>query len=117
LFIAAEVVRELQNPGFSEREAALRMIRSLNLLEHTPEAIDLAEVLVAEKVMPAPAIAGDALHVATAAVHRMDYILSWNVRHLANPNKRMHLAVICMRLNLSAPQLVTPDLLWEVSDG
>ena len=43
----------------------------------------------------------------------MNYLLTWNVKHLANPNKRTHFGVICMRLNLSAPQLVTPDMLQE----
>ncbi len=68
-------------------------------------------MLVRERVMPAPAVGGDALHVAYCLVHRVDYLLTWNQRHLANPNKRTHLAVICARLNLLMPQIVTPDLM------
>jgi hypothetical protein len=37
--------------------------------------------------------------------------MTWNQKHLANPNKRTHLAVICARLNLPVPQIVTPDLM------
>ena len=66
--------------------------------------------------MPAPAVEGDALHLAVAIIHQMEYILTWNVKHLANPNKRTHLAVLCMRLGLAPPQLVTPDLLQEFDD-
>lgn len=83
----------------------------MNVLDINPEVEDFAGLLVAQKVMPAPAISGDALHVATATIHRMQYILSWNVKHLANENKRMHLAVICMRLGLVPPMIVTPDML------
>jgi len=36
---------------------------------------------------------------------------AWNQKHLANPNKRTHMMVICARLTLPAPQIVTPDLL------
>jgi hypothetical protein len=72
--------------------------------------------MVKEKVMPAPSVAGDAVHVAVATIYRMDYILTWNVRHLANPNKRIHFGVICMRLGLVPPQIVTPDMLQEIDD-
>lgn len=72
----------------------------------------MAQVMVLEKVMPAP-IAGDAVHVSVVCTHRIDYLLSWNVRHLANPNKLVHLRAICVRMGLMPPQIVTPDLLWE----
>ena len=67
--------------------------------------------------MPAPAIGGDAVHVAVAVAHRMDYILTWNVKHLANRNKRAHFAVICMRLGLVPPLIVPPDMLQEFEDA
>lgn len=65
--------------------------------------------------MPKP-VAGDAIHVAVAAVHGIEYVLSWNVRHLANPNKLRHLQSICLRSGLVAPQIITPELLWEDDD-
>lgn len=40
-------------------------------------------------------------------------MLTWNVRHLANPNKLKHLREICRRVGLIPPKIVTPDLLWE----
>ncbi len=113
LFISDEVVVELENPEFPERDAALEMLQGLGLLELTPEIRGLAEVLVREKLMPAPAVSGDAIHVAAATVHRIEYLLTWNVRHMANPNKRTHFAAICLRLGLVPPQIVTPDLLQE----
>ena len=113
LFISPEVVAELTAPEFKERDAALEMLRGLTLLEISPEVLNLAEFLVDEQVMPNPRNAGDAIHVATATVHRMDYILSWNIQHLANENKRRHLAVICLRLRYVPPLIVTPDMLWE----
>lgn len=62
--------------------------------------------------MPGP-ITGDAAHVAIAAVHNIDYLLTWNVRHLANPTKLAHLGTICLRVVILPPQIVTPELLWE----
>lgn len=93
------------------------MLRGLPLLALTREVEEFAKILVTDRVMPAPSNSGDALHVAAATIHRMDYILTWNVKHLANPNKRIHFGIICMRLGLVAPILVTPDLLQETDDG
>ena len=87
------------------------------MLAITDEVTEFADLLVAERVMPKPATQGDAIHVAVATIHQMNYVLTWNVRHLANPKKRTHFAIICMRLGLAAPMLITPDLLQEDDDG
>ena len=113
LFISDEVIRELSDSGFPSvvRDPALAMLNGLSAIPLNAEVASLAELLVRDPVMPAPAVQGDAVHVAAAIVHRMDYLLTWNQKHLANPNKRTHLAVICARLQLPMPQIVTPDLL------
>jgi hypothetical protein len=93
------------------REPALAMLKGLTLLPSTPEAISFAEMLVAERVMPGPANEGDAFHLAVSIVHQLDYLLTWNQKHLANPNKRTHLTIITARARLRLPELVTPDLM------
>lgn len=116
LYISDEVVAELSDPEFVQGPAALAMLRGLRLLELGPEVRGLAEILVREKLMPRPSVSGDAIHVAAATFHGMEYILTWNVQHMANPNKRTHFATICLRLGLLPPQIVTPDLLVETDE-
>lgn len=70
------------------------------------------QVFVHEKVMPGP-VAGDAVHVTVATIHRMDYVLTWNVIRLANPSIVAHLSTMCVRSGLLPPKIVTPELLWE----
>src|SRR5882757_7287696 len=113
LYISREVVRELSSPDFPEavREPALAMLKKLTLLPSTPEVVSFAEMLVAERVMPGPANEGDAIHLAVSIVHQLDYLLTWNQKHLANPNKRTHLTIIAARARLRLPELVTPDLM------
>ena len=41
-------------------------------------------------------------------------MVSWNVKHLANVNKVEHMRVVCRRAGFGPPQIVTPDLLWEL---
>jgi hypothetical protein len=44
----------------------------------------------------------------------VQYMVSWNVKHLANVNKREHLARICARCGYIAPEILTPDVFWEI---
>lgn len=62
--------------------------------------------------MPGP-VAGDAIHVAIACWHEVAYLLSWNVKHLANPRKVRHVETICRRRGLVPPRILTPDMLWD----
>lgn len=55
--------------------------------------------------------AADAIHLALASYYRMDYLLTWNCRHLANANKARHLEVLNVRMGPAAPRPVTPHLL------
>ena len=61
----------------------------------------------ARKVMPSNPV-GDALHLALASLHRCDFLLTWNCRHLANANKFDHIRRVNTLLGLFVPALVTP---------
>jgi predicted nucleic acid-binding protein len=63
-------------------------------------------------VLPAKA-AADALHLAIAAAHRVDYLLTWNIRHLANAAIRRQVERITVEAGLVAPVLCTPEELME----
>ncbi len=115
IFTSAEVVAELSHPQYPLSQQALAWIRNVSLLPITDEVSGLARIFVREKVMPGP-VAGDAIHVAVASAHAMDYLLTWNVRHLANPNKLEHLQVVCLRVGIIPPRIVTPDFLWELDN-
>jgi hypothetical protein len=116
LQVSDEVVTELAQPRYPQRDDALSFIQGIEVLAVTPEVTGLAKIFVAQRVMPAP-LAGDAIHVAAATLYGSDYLLSWNVRHLANPNKVRHLATICLRMGVVPPQIVTPDFLWETPNA
>lgn len=110
-WISDAVVLELGQGEWSGREEALRLVQPLPRLEIEEEVLGVARRYVAELLVPAE-LGGDALHLATACVHEVDFLLTWNIRHLANPNKLGHLTVINRRLGLLTPQIVTPEMLW-----
>lgn len=113
-FVSLAVLNELSDPAYPTRDAALRIARQFPMLPVTPDASGFAEVLIREFVMP-QGQQGDALHVALCCVHRVDILLSWNVRHLANPNKMPHLRRVCARVGYLAPDIITPDFFGEQS--
>lgn len=116
LYVSAEVVRELSDPTFRNSADALALTAEARDLPLNEEVLGVAKLLVKERVMPGPAGNGDAVHVAASIVHRMEYLLTWNVKHLANSNKLAHLRIICRRIGFAIPDLVTPDFLWDL-DG
>lgn len=112
LCLSAEVLRELSEPSFRNKDDALALTAGVVALPLTPDVLGFASVLVRERVMPGPAEEGDSIHVAAATVHAAEYLLSWNVKHLANLNKVKHLREVCRRAGYIPPTILTPDLLW-----
>jgi len=114
--MSPEVIRELSDETFENRAEALLLTLECRRLDISQEARGVAKILVREKVMPGPSDAGDAVHVAAAIVNQCEYLLTWNVKHMANPNKKMHLGMVCLKLGLFAPDIVTPDSLWVLDE-
>jgi hypothetical protein len=102
------VIRELGEPGFRRRAEAMTLINGVDDLALSEEVLGFATLLIREKVMPGP-LGGDAVHVACAAVHRVDYVLTWNIRHLANIRKETHRRGLCLKCGLLPPRIGTPD--------
>lgn len=65
---------------------------SKNILELTNEVINLANLYIKEKIIPVNKIE-DAQHIAFSTLNEMDFLISWNFKHLANKNKerKVHL--------------------------
>jgi len=95
------------------REKALHMIAMLEGVPRLPPIGGLeetAEFYLEHRLMPRAAVP-DAFHVALASLHGVDFVLTWNIAHLANANKARHLGVLNGRLGLPVPIITTPDLL------
>ena len=77
-----------------------------------PEAVALAQLLVSDGLVPEKA-AVDALHIAIAAAQGMDYLLTWNLKHIANAIFRNAIADACRRQGYEPPIICTPEELME----
>ncbi len=59
----------------------------------------------------------DALHIACATIHKIDYLVTWNITHMANPGRRKKLTEFNVKNNLSIPQLTTPEEIIKSYEG
>lgn len=99
--------------GASERRLAA--IAGLPLLDVTPDVGELASALIDRVTLPAQA-AADAANIATAACHGVEFVLIWNVAHIANAALRRRVEAVCQAKGYVAPILCTPDELMEDPD-
>lgn len=91
----------------------LEELRRIPLLDVNQDAGDLAQRLVVEGALPTKA-AVDALHIAVATVHGMDYLLTWNCKHIANAEMQSKVATVCRESGFEPPIICTPE---ELSGG
>jgi hypothetical protein len=116
LYISQVVLRECQAGDATAAAERLKILQDLPLLEQTEEATRLAQALVERVPLPERA-AVDALHVAIAAVHGVDYLLTWNCTHIANATLRDPIESVCRENGYEPPAICTPDeLLAEEGD-
>jgi hypothetical protein len=109
------VLLELERGEFPGKRKAVALVRGLPWLPITPEVIGLARLYQQHLVMP-KGEGGDAVHLAVACEHEVEYLLTWNCRHLANANKLRRIQAINMRQGLLTPAMVTPPMLCGTED-
>lgn len=86
----------------------LEQLQAIPLLEINQEVENLARRLVVDGVLPKKA-AVDALHIAVATVHGMDYLLTWNCKHIANAEMQNKVAAVCRESGFEPPVICTPE--------
>jgi hypothetical protein len=110
--VSALVVREVSAGEGESARKRLAAIAQLPVLAVSEAALALAQRLVEPGPIPASAKA-DALHVAVAAVNGVDYLLTWNCKHLANAALRERIARLVEEAGYRCPVLCTPEELME----
>ncbi len=113
LYVSGLVLKEASLGDPSAAEARLAATADLPQLPASVEAETLARTLLARGILPAKA-QDDAAHIAIATVHGMDFLLTWNFRHIANAERREAVAAICRGAGYAPPVICTPE---ELEDG
>jgi hypothetical protein len=92
----------------AEVQKRLNAINDLAVLEITRDAETLAHSILESGAIPPRAIR-DAAHIAVATVHAVDYLLTWNCKHLANAQILRRIESLCRRAGWQMPIICTPE--------
>jgi predicted nucleic acid-binding protein len=109
-------VLELTDGRYRGQPEAVAEALRLPHLPFTAAVNHCATALVGAEIVPSSQYA-DALHLAFAVVHRIDYLLTWNHAHLANVETQRKLGLLCRECGWYAPILASPDAMPKASFG
>ena len=101
----------LEEAGRGDVEAACKRLKSLEsipLLLVTDSAIELAKKLLQQGALPAKAT-DDALHIALSSVHNIDFLLTWNCRHIDNAETKPIVRSVIIANGYNCPEICTPQ--------
>ena len=112
--ISEEVLREAAAGDPKASRQRLDALSTLTVLRRTQAVDDLAEAFLSAGAMPAKAKA-DAVHLAVATAHRVDYLLTWNLKHLANAEVWLRVRPLVEQRGYRMPMVCRPlQLMGEI---
>jgi hypothetical protein len=112
-FVSPFVIQEVSRGDKESAQRRLESISGFPVLELNEEIQKLAyRYYVAIKIPESALI--DASHLAVATWHNMDYLLSWNSKHIVSGRVRKILEEINSSLNIHTPVMCTPEELMEI---
>jgi len=112
LVISALVLQEAEKGDPQVARERLALLEGIAAIDISDAAESLAAELLEKGPMPSKA-AEDALHVATAAANGIDYLLTWNCRHLANATTRPKMEHLVRQSGYEPPIICTPQELID----
>ena len=108
VFISELVMQEAQKGDIDAVKKRLLVLKTMKRLLINEHAIQLAEQIIKKRILPAFAM-DDILHIAIAAIHHMDYLLTWNCKHIANAQIQKTMKILIEQQGYESPVICTPE--------
>ena len=115
LFISEVVIEEAARGDKSAAARRLTALEGIDVLPLNSAAIGLAKTLIDEGAVPGKAL-DDSLHIAVAAAHGLDFLLTWNCRHIDNAEMKPKIRTIIQKSGFQYPEIATPTELMGVHE-
>ena len=115
VFVSPLVHEEARRGDPNAARRRVEELEGLPVLDMAEEAFALASALLEDGALP-PAAQDDATHIALAAVHGMDYLLTWNCRHIDNAETKPVVRSVCAAHGYTCPEICTPEELMGDTD-
>lgn len=94
------------NPDAAQKR--LKVAEKLPLLLISEDMFQIAQEFLNRGIIPTKA-AEDGLHIAIATIHQVDYLLTWNCKHIANPEIQRNISAYLDEIGLFLPFICTPE--------
>ena len=108
VYVSDFVLNEARDGNEEQVAKRLEFLRQVPLIDYESERVEaLARKLVGDEAFP-PNAATDAYHAAVSVICGMDYLLTWNCKHIANPVRLPKTLRIIREAGYSCPQILTP---------
>ncbi len=108
IYVSEVVIQEASRGDCKEVEKRREFLRPFPLLDATHEVRALIKLYIEKGVVP-QGNAEDAAHLAFASIHKMEYLCTWNFKHLANVLALRRLRQLNESRGLFVPQVCTPE--------
>ena len=108
IFISELVYEEATRGDPSAVSKRIEVLKGIPYLQITDEAVNLAKMIIKPGPLPKKA-SNDALHLAIAAVHKIDYLMTWNCRHLDNAELKPKVRNFLLLNEFHVPEICTPQ--------
>ncbi|MBI5153944.1 type II toxin-antitoxin system VapC family toxin [Candidatus Poribacteria bacterium] len=112
-FVSPAVIDEIRRGDPLAAQRRLSAVQPLAILPFTQEVSRMAGIYLRELLIP-ESEPYDTLHLAYASVHAVDYLITWNCRHLASALVQRRIGAINKREGYPYPGICLPEELMEV---
>ena len=112
LFVSKVVADECAAGDPDAAKERLDILDSLEFIATSPSVDEFAHKLIEECAVPKTE-PRDAVHISLAAVNGLEYLVSWNFKHIVNPTTRSAIERVCRDAGFVPPIICTPDELME----
>ncbi len=109
VYVSPLTIKEVgYTPELSRRTKILELIKQCSILAEDQNIESIATEYIRHKLIPPKSIA-DAFHIAFASFHRIDYLVTWNIKHMASPENRKRIVSYNAFKGLFIPIIATPE--------
>ena len=115
LVTSTETLNEAKRGNPEQAAKRTELLSNLPILGVNSQVEDLTAELIDLGAVP-KSVVSDAIHIAVSAVHEVEYLITWNFKHIANPTMRSKIREIVAAMGYRLPEMCSPDELLNYNE-
>jgi len=110
VYLSRLTIEEISKAPTDIRDNLKNIITGIDVkvLEETEECIELSQMYVDEGVIP-KRFRDDARHIAIATFYNLDFLISWNYRHMVNIRVKKLVSSVNLKMGFNPIEIISPE--------